>query len=222
MKEEPQVRHRILIVDDHPITRYGMAQLFRLEQDLEVCGEAEDATQAITLLPTLRPDLVVCDLTLPGKHGLECLKDAQALIPNLAVLVVSMHDEELYAERVLRAGGRGYLMKQAGGAELIRAVREVLGGRIYLSKRMSENALHVFSGRNSNSALPVRNLTDREFEVFQCLGQGMTSREIATALHMGRKTVETHRRHVREKLALKSSPELIKYAVRWMTSQPAG
>ena len=221
-KAKPQVRHRILIVDDHPITRYGMSQLFQLEPDLEVCGEAEDATQAISLLPVLRPDLVVCDLTLPGKHGLECLKDVQALFPDLAVLVVSMHDEEFYAERVLRAGGRGYLMKQAGGEELIRAVREVLGGRIYLSKRMSENALHVFSGRHSKSALPTRNLTDREFQVFQCLGQGMTSREIGAALHMGRKTVETHRRHVREKLALKSSPDLIKYAVRWMASQPAG
>ena len=221
-KTGPRIRHRILIVDDHPITRYGMSQLFRQEPDLEVCGEAEDATQAISLLPVLRPHLVVCDLALPGKHGLECLKDSLALIPDLRVLVVSMHDEELYAERVLRAGGCGYLMKQAGGEELIHAVREVLSGRIYLSKRMSENALHVFSGRNSKSDLPTRNLTDREFQVFQCLGQGMTSREIGTALHMGRKTVETHRRHVREKLNLKSGPELIKYAVRWMASQPAG
>jgi len=213
-------RQRILIVDDHPMTRYGMAQMLRQECDLEVCGEAEGASRALQLVKSLKPDLVLTDLTMPGQHGLEFLKDLRATHPSVAVLVVSMHDEALYAERVLKAGGRGYVMKNAGGKELLKAIRRVLSGHVFLSETMAENLLDVFPDRRSQAAdAVVGRLTDREFEVFQCLGQGMTSREIGAELRMGVKTVETHRRHVREKLKLRTGPELIRFAVRWGSSQ---
>lgn len=214
-------RRRILIVDDHPMTRFGLAQMLRQERDMEVCGEAENAARALSLVKSLKPDLVVSDLTMPDRHGLEFVKDMRAMHPQVAVLVVSMHDEVLYAERVLKAGGRGYLMKNAGGEQLLKAIRRVLDGHVFLSEALAEKLLDVFPGRRSQAANSVvGQLTDREFQVFQCLGQGMTSREIGAQLRMGVKTVETHRRHVREKLNLKTGPELIKFAVRWGISQP--
>lgn len=219
-KPDAAARRRVLIVDDHPMTRYGMAQLLQAEPDLEVCGEAEDARHALTLVESQKPDLVLADLSMPGQHGLEFVKDMRAAHPHVAVLVVSMHDEALYAERVMKAGGRGYMMKNAGGKELLKAVRRVLSGQVFLSEAMAETALNVFSGRRSEAADPVvGQLSDREFQVFRCLGQGLTSREIAAHLHMGVKTVETHRRHVREKLNLKTGPELIKFAVQWAGSR---
>ncbi|HEY2953259.1 MAG TPA: response regulator transcription factor [Verrucomicrobiae bacterium] len=213
-------RKRILVVDDHPMTRYGMTQLLRHERDLEVCGEADNASRALASVKALKPDLVLTDLTMPDKHGLELVKDMRAMHPELAVLVVSMHDEAIYAERVLKAGGRGYIMKHAGGKQLIQAIRRVLAGHVYLSEAMAEKVLDVFPGRRSQAAdSMVGRLTDREFEVFQYLGQGMTSREIGAQLHMSVKTVETHRRHARAKLHLKTAPELIKFAVCWTSSQ---
>ena len=137
-------RKRILIVDDHPMTRYGMAQLLRRERDLVVCGEAENGRRALATMKLLKPDLVLTDLTMPGQHGLDFVKDMRALYPDVPALVVSMHDEALYAERVLKAGGRGYVMKYAGGKELLTAIRRVLGGQIYLSDAMAEKALNVF------------------------------------------------------------------------------
>lgn len=221
-KRPGPVRKRILLVDDHPMTRYGMAQLLRQQCEFEVCGEADTAHRALAAVESLQPDLVLADLTMPGKHGLEFVKDMRAMHPEVAVLVVSMHDETLYAERVLKAGGRGYVMKHVGGKELLRAVRRVLDGHVYLSNVMAEKALDAFSDRRSQTSDSViGQLTDRELQVFQCLGQGMTSREIGQQLHMGVKTVETHRRHVREKLNLKTGPELIKFAVRWVSSQLA-
>jgi DNA-binding NarL/FixJ family response regulator len=213
-------RKRILVVDDHPMTRYGVSQLLRHERDLEVCGEADNASRALALVKSLKPDLVLTDLTMPGKHGLELVKDLRVMHPESPVLVVSMHDEALYAERVLKAGGRGYVMKHAGGKELIQAIRRVLAGHVYLSEAMAEKVLDVFPSRRSQAAdSMVGRLTDREFEVFRYIGQGMTSREIGAQLHMSVKTVETHRRHVREKLNLKTAPELIKFAVCWTSSQ---
>ena len=213
---------RILLVDDHPMTRYGMAQLLKQEGGFAVCGEADNAHHALAVVKTTKPDLVIADLTMPGRHGLEFIKDMRAMHPEVPVLVVSMHDEDLYAERVLKAGGRGYVMKHAGGKELLRAVRCVFGGHVYLSEAMAGRALDVFCGRRSpTSDSVIGRLTDREFQVFQCLGQGMSSREIGEQLHMSVKTVETHRRHVREKLDLKTGPELIKFAVRWGSAQQA-
>jgi len=209
-------QRRILIVDDHPLTRRGMAQLIGQQDDLLVCGEAGDAAHALAALASVKPHLVLIDVTLPGKPGLELIKDIRASNPEVLLLVVSMHDEDLYAERALRAGARGYLMKNEGGDKLLEAIRHVLSGKVYLSDSLSDRILDLFSGgRQRRNKTPMGSLTDREFEVFQFIGQGMTTREMSNQLHMSAKTVETHRLHIRAKLGLKSGPELIKYAVRW-------
>ena len=187
-------RKRILIVDDHPLMRYGISQLLQQADGLEVCGEADNASSALALVRALRPDLLLTDLTMPGRHGLEFVKDMRAMHPEVVVLVLSMHDEALYAERVLKAGGRGYVMKHAGGKQLLTAIRRVLEGRVYMSDAMAEKAMDAFSGRRSKAADSVTaRLTDREFQVFQCLGHGMTSREIASRLNMSVKWLQKAR-----------------------------
>lgn len=214
---------QVFIVDDHPMMRQGLAQLIANEPDLSVCGEAEDAFQAVESIKKLKPDLVIADITLPGKNGLELIKDVQALEPGIPILVISMHDESLYAERVLRAGGRGYIMKQEGGKKLMQAIRQVLGGQIYVSEKMSARILEIFSGRRAEAAgSPVENLTDREFEVFQLIGKGAGTKEIAEELHLSPKTVEVHRANIKAKLKITSMAELIRYAVRWVESQSSG
>jgi DNA-binding NarL/FixJ family response regulator len=214
--QPPRRQHRVFILDDHPLTRHGMAQLIGQQPDLAVCGEAGGADQALSAIASVRPEVVLADVTLPGKHGLEFIKDVQALYPEVLVLVVSMHDETLYAERALHAGARGYLMKSEGGETLLAAIRHVLAGKIYVSQSLANKILDVFSGRRhrtDDSALGA--LTDREFEVFEALGQGLTTRQIGTQLNMSGKTVETHRLHIREKLGFKTGAELSRYAVRW-------
>lgn len=205
----------ILVVDDHPLTRHGIAQLIGQHSDLRVCGEAGSAEQALESVRALHPELVLVDVTLPGRPGLELIKDIAVLYSDVLVLVVSMHDESLYAERALKAGARGYLMKSAGGDELIKAIRQVLAGQVYVSRDMSAKILDGLSGSRSSRPPIVSSLSDREFEVFQLVGEGLTTREIGLRLHISGKTVETHRLHVREKLGLKTPPELTKYAVRW-------
>jgi DNA-binding NarL/FixJ family response regulator len=210
---------RILVVDDHPMTRYGITQLLQQEPDLEVCGEAGSARQALSAVEALAPDMVLTDLSMPGQHGLEFIKDMHALHPDMDVLVVSMHDETLFAERVLRAGARGYIMKNEGGEKLVEAVRLVLQGKVYISEPLSSSLLDHFTGRRpSNSGKALGKLTDREFEVFQLIGKGLATREIAQTLHVSIKTVDTHRLHVRQKLKLKSGPELIKHAVQFVSA----
>jgi DNA-binding NarL/FixJ family response regulator len=211
---------KILLVDDHPLTRRGMAQLISQQTDWVVCGEAGTAEQALAGVRTLRPHLVLVDVTLPDKPGLELIKDLQALHPETLVLVVSMHEEGLFAERALRSGARGYLMKNEGGEKLIEAIRQVLAGQLYVSQALSAKILDAFSGRRHRGDDTVLGLlTDREFEVFQAIGQGLTTGEIGRRLSMSGKTVETHRLHIRGKLGCKTSPELIKYAVRWAGTQ---
>ena len=225
MSEKSALRNkkRIFIVDDHPMMRQGLAQLIGAEPDLEICGEAENAELALSGIGALQPDLVLGDISLPGKNGLELIKDFQALRPGLPVLIISMHDESLYAGRVLRAGGRGYIMKQEGGKKLMQAIRQVLGGKIYVSEKMSAEILETFSGRRDGAASsPVETLTDREFEVFQLLGQGCGTRDIAEKLHLSVKTVEVHRANIKAKLKSKSAAELVRFAVRWQESQGAG
>lgn len=218
-----KARTRVLIIDDHPIMRQGLAQLIGLEPDLTVCCEAENAQQAMATLETTVPDLVLLDISLPDKNGLELIKDIQALHPGLAVLVISMHDESLYAERVLRAGGRGYIMKQEGGKKLMQAIRQVLSGQIYVSEKMSVKILEIFSGRRARTgSSPIELLTDREFEVFQLIGQGRGTREIAQQLHLSPKTVEVHRANIKEKTKIKTATELIRFAVRWVETQNPG
>ena len=203
--------------------RQGLAQLIAEEPDLLVCGESESAEGALSAINALTPDLVLADISLPGKNGLELIKDFQAMQPGLAILVISMHDESLYAERVLRAGGRGYIMKQEGGKKLMEAIRQVLNGKIYVSERMSANILEIFSGRRAGAeGSPIERLTDREFEVFQLIGQGKGTRDIAEKLHLSVKTVDVHRANIKAKLKLTSASELIRYAVRWTESQVSG
>jgi len=218
-RRSPNKSRRILIVDDHPLTRHGMAQLIGQQTDLVVCGEAGNGEQALDRVRELRPDLVLVDVTLPGKPGLELIKDLTTTYPEALVLVVSMHDESLYAERALRAGARGYLMKSAGGEELVNAIRRVFAGQVYVSPELSAKILNNLSGNARRPAGVLSILSDREFEVFQLVGEGLTTREIGTRLHISGKTVETHRLHIREKLGLKTPPELTKYAVRWAGAQ---
>jgi DNA-binding NarL/FixJ family response regulator len=213
-------RKRILIVDDHPMMRQGLAQLINHESDLGVCCEAGTAAKALALAASRQLDLVLADLSLPDRNGLELIKDLQVYHPALPVLVISTHDESLYAERVLRAGGRGYIMKQEGGKMLMQAIRQVLAGRIYVSEKMSAKILEIFSGRRTQAASSLEELlSDREFEVFQLIGQGKGTREIANYLHLSVKTIEVHRLNIRQKLKLKTGLELVRYAIRWTDAQ---
>jgi DNA-binding NarL/FixJ family response regulator len=213
-------RWNILIVDDHPIFREGLCQSINRQQDFTVCGEAENAAQALDCVQRLRPDLVIVDLTLPGKSGLELIRDLQALHPDLAVLVVSMHDESLYAARVLRAGARGYVMKQESPQILLQAIRQVLAGGIYVSEKMSAQILESYSGRRvQSSTSPIEQLSDREFEVFHLIGLGRNNQNIADQLHLSFKTVAVHQANIRRKLNLGSSSDLIRFAVRWESAQ---
>jgi len=211
---------RILIVDDHPITRGGLAELIRHEDDLTVCGEAESAAEALEKARSTRPDLVLVDITLPGRSGLELIKDLQSLRPNLPTLVLSMHDEALFAERALRAGARGYIMKHEGGDKVIRAIRVVLGGEVYVSEGVSRRVLAGLSAAGHRALhSPIEQLSDREFEVFQLLGEGLTTHQIGRRLNLSSKTVETHRMNIKVKLGFKSSCELIAHAARWIESE---
>jgi len=221
-KTKPSVK-RLLIVDDHPMMRTGLAQLIDNEGDLKVCAEAENAGQALDIAVNQTLDLILLDISLPDKSGLELIKDLRALKPGLPILVVSMHDESLYTERVLRAGGRGYIMKQEGGKKLLQAIRQVLNGQIYVSEKMSAGILETFSGRQAESAVsPVQQLSDREFEVFQLIGSGKTTREIAAHLHLSAKTVEVHRLNIKKKLKLKTATDLVRHAVRWLETEESG
>jgi DNA-binding NarL/FixJ family response regulator len=213
-------RARIMIVDDHPMTRAGLAHLISLQADMEPFCEAGSPQQAVAELQKAMPDLVLSDITMPGRSGLEFIKDLQAIHPEVPILVVSMHDEKLYAERALRAGARGYIMKEAGGENLLAAIRRVLSGRVYVSDALSASILENMSGslpRGSSS--PIQKLSDREFEVFQLIGQGKSTREIARQLSLSQKTIDVHRSHIKEKLELRNATSLVRYAVRWVETQ---
>jgi DNA-binding NarL/FixJ family response regulator len=213
-------RKRILIVDDHPFMRAGLAQLIDKQPDLQVCGEAADPGEALRKLGQLSVDVVLTDITMPGRSGIEFIKDVQAIHPKLPMLVVSMHDEVIYAERVVRAGARGYIMKEAGGENLLFAIRQVLAGQVYVSPRVSAKILDDMSSRKprgSNS--PIEKLSDREFEIFQLVGQGKSTRDIAAQLGLSPKTVDVHRANIKEKLSLKDATALVRHAVRWVETQ---
>jgi DNA-binding NarL/FixJ family response regulator len=213
-------KKQLLIVDDHPMMRTGLAQLIDNEPDLEVCAGADTAGQALDAVGRQNFDLILLDISLPDKNGMELIKDIQALKPGLPILVVSMHDELLYAGRALRAGARGYIMKQEGGKKFLEAIRQVLSGRVYVSEKMSARILENASGRNAETAAsPVARLSDREFEVFQLIGEGRGTRDIAQRLHLSVKTVEVHRANIKEKLQLKSATDLVRHAVRWAETE---
>lgn len=214
-------KKKILVVDDHPMTRAGLIFLINKQPDLEVCCEAGSPAAALELISNHPPDLLLTDITMPGRGGLEFIKDVLALYPALRILVVSMHDEVVYAERTLRAGARGYIMKEAGGESLLSAIRHVLSGQTYVSPQMSArilNSLSIQKPRGSTS--PIEALSDREFEVFQLIGQGKSTREIAKVLNLSPKTVDVHRGNIKEKLDLQDSTSLVRFAVRWIETQP--
>jgi DNA-binding NarL/FixJ family response regulator len=210
-------KKKVLLVDDHPFMRAGLGQLIERQPDLMVAGEAGSPAEALRELAKARPDLVLTDITMPGRSGLEFIKDLHAQDPNLLILVVSMHDEAIYAERALRAGARGYIMKEAGGENLLAAIRQVLRGEVYVSPRMSARILDNLSSRRPRgSSSPIEKLTDREFEIFQLIGHGNSTRGIAEQLHLSPKTVDVHRSHIKEKLGLTDATALVRHAVRWV------
>ena len=220
-KHAKPAKTRILIVDDHPMMRDGLRQLIANEPDLEVSGEADDAAGALREAEALKPDVAIVDITLRSSSGLELIKDLHIRSPKTAVLVLSMHDESLYAERVLRAGGRGYIMKQEGGKKIIEGIRQIAGGHTFVSQAISARILDSFSGGGERKS-PVERLTDREFEVFQLIGQGLSTKEMADKLHVSVKTIEVHRVNIKEKLNIATAAELIRFAVRWVETQGTG
>jgi DNA-binding NarL/FixJ family response regulator len=208
-------KSRIVIVDDHAIVREGLAQMINDSQDLTVCAQAEDAGGAMDAVKAHQPDLVIVDLSLHGKPGMELIKDLHASDVNLPVLVLSMHDEDLYAERVLRAGARGYIMKQEATDKIIDAIRHVLSGEICVSKKVADRLLgRLTAGNSRRVGSSMERLSDRELEVFSLIGQGKAVREIAEALNLSVKTVESHREHIKNKLGLGSSTELLRLAIQ--------
>lgn len=219
-KTSGQPQKKVFIVDDHPVFRDGLVSIVAQVPGVVVCGEAGDARTAFDAISQLKPDLVLMDINLPGKSGLELLQDVHAMRPDLPVLVISMHDEQLYAERVLRAGGRGYIMKQEGPDKMRDAITKVLDGQVYASERTAASILDALSRpRSIASTSTVGKLTDRELEVLRLTGQGKDNRAVAQELHISLKTVDTHRGHIKEKLGLKNGTELIHYAVRWVGEQ---
>lgn len=212
--------HRIYLVEDHPIMRQGYAAVIGQEMGLEICGDAGSADEARQDIPELLPDLVVVDLSLGGSSGLELIKDLRAQWPDIAVLVVSMHDESLYAERALQAGARGYLMKSEADTKVVQAIRKILGGGVYLSDEMNMRMLMQFADRGAGKpSSPLATLSDRELEVFEYMGRGLTTREIAEKLALSPKTIDSYRTRVKDKLAIDSNAQLRRQATVWVEQQ---
>ena len=210
---------KILLVDDHPIVRQGLAQLINQEPDLTVCAHAEDGGGAHRAIADCRPDLVILDISLNGPDGLSVLKDIRLSDPTLPVLVLSMHDESLYAERALRAGANGYIMKQEATEKVLQAIRRIRGGEIYVSDRIAKRLLRQIVSSPASGKSPMEALTDRELAVFRYIGKGRGTREIADDLHISVKTVESYQAHIKEKLCLKNARELVQHAFQWVTSE---
>ena len=209
-------RRRILVVDVHPLVRAGLLQLINQRPELEVVAEAGGPREAMGKIGPARPDLIIADITMKDGGGLEFIKDVRAVHGEIPMLIVSMHDEKVYAERALRAGASGYIMKEESASHLITAILRVLDGGVYLSDTMSVRLLRsVANPKSRNTGSPLQTLTDREFEVFQLIGQGHTTEEIARQLSLSPKTVDVHRAHIKEKLNLKSGTALIHQAVQW-------
>jgi DNA-binding NarL/FixJ family response regulator len=208
---------RIVIVDDHPLVREGLIGLLSAQSDFEVCGEASGAAEARRVVAATRPDVAIVDLTLADGSGLELIKEFKAATSGMKLLVLSMHDESLYAERALRAGAVGYVSKHEASRTIVQAVRTILAGKLYLSPNMTELVVQrAFVAGGDLSRPPVDRLTEREREVFELIGQGLSSRQIAARLEVSPKTVETHREHIKEKLELTTASELTRYAVQWV------
>ncbi len=210
---------KILIIDDHPIVRQGLARLIEHENDLEVCGQADDVPAAMRAIKKLNPDIAIVDITLKETNGMELIKDIKVQYPSLPVLTLSMHDESLYAERALRAGAKGYIMKQQATDNVIDAIRRVLNGQVYISDEMAVKMVRkLVNGRPGAGASPLDSLSDRELEVFLLIGKGHGTRQISEKLHLSIKTIETYRSHIKEKLNLVDASELLQYSIQWANS----
>ncbi len=213
---DPITKYRVFLVDDHPMVRERLGQLIDRETDLVVCGEAASSKEALQEMPGAQPHLIVVDISLKDSHGLELIKDLKLLYPNIPILVLSMHDESLYAERVLRAGARGYITKQEATTKVLVAIRKILSGEVYLSEHMVGRLLNRCTHGPPFGGSPLECLADRELEVFHMIGRGMATRQIAEELHIGVKTVESYRARIKEKLNLDSGAELVRHAIQWV------
>ncbi|HTL30546.1 MAG TPA: response regulator transcription factor [Tepidisphaeraceae bacterium] len=205
----------VFVVEDHPIVRHGLMMLINDEEDMVVSGEAESVADAMEKMRTANPDVIVVDIALGDGSGLDLIKDLHAAHPNVPLLAVSMHDESIYAERALRAGAKGYIMKKAAMDSLLVAIRRVLSGEIYLSEAMSSRLLRKLMNPGGITGSPIDSLTDREFQVFRLIAEGVGPSEIANRLNLSVKTIETHREHIKEKLGLKSGTELTRFSLQW-------
>lgn len=215
-----QGKRTVLIVDDHPIVRQGLAQLINQETDLQVCGQAEDAPEALQAIRQLQPDMVIVDIALKDTSGMELIKDLKVQYPDLPVLTLSMHDEAVYGERALRAGAKGYIMKQEATEKVVTAIRRVLAGEVYVSNGMAAKMVSRFVGGTHTTGSVADVLSDRELEVFRMIGEGYGTREMAEKLHLSVKTIETYRAHIKDKLALQDANELLRAAIRWVNAGP--
>ena len=210
---------RLVLIDDHPIMRHGLAQLIRAEDGFDVVGEAGSAREGLEVVGKLKPDLAVIDLTLPDKNGLELVKDIRALHPTTHCLVLSMHDETLYGERALRAGARGYVMKEEAADNLVTAIHKVISGGLYISESLNARMLEQVTGASRSKATGMDALTDRELEILALIGKGVATKIIAAQLSISARTVEAHRAHIKEKLGMTDGSALVRYAVQWVESQ---
>jgi len=216
------MKRKVLVVDDHPIVREGLAQMINREPDLAVCGEAADAQTTLQLIADLRPDILIVDISLNGPDGLDLLKEIRTKDPSLPVLILSMHDESIYAERALRAGANGYIMKQEATDNVLGALRRILNREIYVSTRIANRMLrHLVGSASTDKHSPVEDLSDREFEVLRLIGAGHGTRQIADELRLSVKTVETYQAHLKEKLVLRNARELVQYATRFAMNAKA-
>ncbi len=220
VNRKPKIK--VLLVDDHPILRAGLGRLINQEADMMICGEAEDGPTAFDLVGTLNPDIAVIDISLKGSNGIELVKNLKARYPELPTMVLSMHDESLYAERALRAGSLGYIMKEEAIGQVLVAIRKVLQGEIFLSEKMKGKMLQqMASGRGKVVSSPIEQLTDRELEVFRLIGEGCSTRQIAGQLHLSVRTVEAYREYIKSKLSLKNATELVQHAFHWVHHEAA-
>ena len=221
--ETKKNQNKIVLVDDHPIVVQGLSELINQHEDLVVCATAENAVEALKAIQELNPDLVIVDLTLKDCHGLELIESIRLRWSNLFILVLSMHDESLFAKRCLRAGARGYIMKQEATENVVAAIDKVLGGQVYVSQEMATKMVgNLVGGKTESATYLIDRLSDREVEVFRLIGQGHGTREIAQKLHLSIKTIETYRAHIKEKLNLSSAGEMLRYAIQWTKSLERG
>lgn len=206
---------KIMLVDDHPLVREGLVNLISQQPDLEICGEAGDEPQALALIGSVQPDVVVVDISLESGSGMELLKSIKAVHPHVKTMVLSMHDETLYAERALHAGARGYIMKREAAKKVIAGIRAIHGGQLFVSEKISAQLAEKFVGGGAAENSPVSILSDRELQVFELLGRGQSTRQISEHLHVGFKTVQAYSARIKEKLKLANATELMREAIRW-------